>query len=174
MVNGDATNLKANWAGQQIFINLVNSGNTPARAVVIQTGIHDWPEDLPKGYQFPLDNDKIQATVGPKAQYSTDRIISKDAILQNWHGKARIFIWGTIVYRDIFPDDPERLTEFCTEMTHVTAGWITAPKTPPVKGPSLDDLNTTIATAQNNACKEHNCYDEDCYDYQSRIKDMRE
>jgi hypothetical protein len=173
LVGGPTVNPKAEWAGQQMFFNFVNSGNTPARSVVIQMGVHDWPEDLPKGYQFPLDDDKIEATIGPKAQYSTDRNITKSMLEQNWHGKARIFIWGTVIYRDIFPNDAERLTEFCAELTHVTIGWLPSPKPPATPPNDINDPQVGIAALQWQSCKQHNCYDEDCYDYPVRIKDMR-
>jgi len=174
MVGGIAPAANGEWIGQQIFLGLVNSGNTPAGTAVIQTGIHDWPEDLPKGYQFPLDADKTQAAIGPKAPYAVDRVIARSALQGYWRQKTRIFIWGDVLYRDIFKGDPERLTEFCIEITHLTIGWNTTPaKGLPAAPTDIDTPNVGLAGFQWQACKEHNCYDEDCSDYSERIKDMR-
>ena len=162
------------WVGQQIFINVANSGNTPARTVIIKTNMKDWPEDLPEDYQFPLQG-KTEATVAPKGNYATDVTVPAQALEQNWHGKAHIFIWGSVLYRDIFPDEPDHLTEFCAEMTHVTLGWASNAAKHAGVGPiNFYDPDAAMVTFQFQGCKQHNCYDKDCKDYSDRVKDMRQ
>jgi hypothetical protein len=176
-VSGTTTpDLSGKWLSEQIFVNFVNSGDTPTGAVVLRTSIHDWPEDLPKGYQFPLDGEKINATVGPKAPYADPGIIPVAMLAETWKGQAHLFVWGDVAYRDIFPNDPERLSEFCVEITHVTVGWIVPPQNLPGKSPAvpsaLDAPNVQLTGFQWQPCKEHNCYDEDCSDYSDAVKNL--
>src|SRR6266850_4791453 len=57
---------------------------------------------------------------------------------------------------------PPRLTEFCTEMIHIT---IPQSKT----ADDFTDPNMPMAWTLDR-CKEHNCYDTDCKDYSERVK----
>jgi len=160
------------WTGQQIFLSFANSGDTPARKAVIRTNVQDWPEDLPEGYDFPLDPKKVEAVIGPKANYATEMVIDKEKLDQNAHAKGRIFIWGDVMYRDIFPDDPARLSESCIEITYLTVGWVNPPADKSL-ATDIDAPNTQLVGFQSNACKQHNCYDKDCKDYDDRVKDMQ-
>jgi hypothetical protein len=169
--------VKQNWSGQEISLNWGNTGNTPATDAVMQSNSQPWPTDLPKGFEFPLLPAKITSVVGPKGLYGTIVQVPKDTLVATWHGKSRLFFWGAVVYKDVFPDDPDRLSEFCVEMTHITVGSMqpniqaTPPQIPtPI---SIDDLPATIVGAQWQACREHNCYDEGCKDYAERVKEAR-
>jgi hypothetical protein len=166
-----------NWSGQEFSLNWNNSGTTPAKAVVIQNSGEPWPSDLPKGFEFTLRAEKTMAVVGPKGVYGTNITIARDVLVQMWQGKSRLFVWGTAIYKDIFPGDPDRLTEFCAEFTHITIG--VAPQTQmlptkvtPVKL-DIEAPNAAIVGFEWGACREHNCYDQDCKDYSERVKDMR-
>jgi len=61
------------------------------------------------------------------------------------------------------PDDPPRLTEFCTEMIQVSINAV---------GTGLADLNTEVSWTTRQ-CEVHNCYDRDCADYAERVKQAR-
>jgi hypothetical protein len=174
------------WAGQQIFINWTNSGSTPAKDAVIQSNGQPSFTELTKSFDFPLSADKTVAVIGPKGAQNTTVTIQKEVFEQVWQGKARLFVWGTAIYKDIFPNDPDRLSEFCAEITHVTLGYISQPTVPPppVKGAatapiappapiSFNDPNAGLIAFQWQSCRAHNCYDEDCKDYPDRLKDIR-
>jgi hypothetical protein len=71
--------------------------------------------------------------------------------------------FGWVVYDDIFPGDPPRLTEFCTEMIQITIPF----------DADIADAKTRL-TWNIMSCSEHNCYDEECKDYAERIKEARQ
>jgi hypothetical protein len=169
--------IKRTWSGQEFSLNWINTGNTPASEAVIRTNMQAWPTDLPQGFEFPLLQDKTTAVVGPKGTYGTNVQVPKDILTSTWYGKSRIFFWGTVVYRDVFRGDPDRVSEFCVEMTHITVGNMqsnASSKTPQIATPiSIDDPSAAIVVAQWQACREHNCYDEGCKDYSARVKEVR-
>lgn len=177
------SDVSKNWTGQEFSLNWINTGNTPASEAVIQTNGQPWPTDLPKGFEFPLLPEKVTAVVGPKGTYGTNVQLSKDLLASAWSGKSRIFFWGTVVYKDVFPSDPDRVSEFCVEMTHITMGNLPSTSTPldksvqlpqPMPQPfSIDAPTTAIVNAQWQTCREHNCYDEGCKDYSLRVKESR-
>jgi hypothetical protein len=169
------------WTRQEFLLDWTNSGNTPAKAVVIQTGGQPFLGDLPTGFEFPLASPKTATVVGPKAHYATSVHISREMLEQSWKGQGvRLFIWGSVLYKDIFPTDPERLTDFCIELTHLALG-VPSSAPPESRRPdqisaapaSFDNPNATLTGYQWQACKEHNCYDEDCKDYADRVRDLR-
>ena len=71
--------------------------------------------------------------------------------------RQRLFVWGWTTYRDVFWRTPTRLSEFCTEISNVTGGL-------------SDPATANSINWQTNACRTHNCYDEDCVDYQGKTK----
>jgi hypothetical protein len=168
------------WSGQEFLLNWLNSGNTPATGVVIETNAQAWRSSLPEGFDFPeiKDKNKTVAAIGPKSSYGTTSDINKDDLMDAWAGKSRIFFWGSVVYKDVFPGDPDRLSEFCVEMTHVT--FKQAPETnrptPRAGGAAAPDQSVPPAIVggvvgyQWQACREHNCYDQDCKDYFDRVQ----
>jgi len=81
-----------------------------------------------------------------------------------WNNKTKLFLWGDVVYKDVFPGDPERLSENCIEISHLVAVA------------SLGDPNVGLSGVSWKPRPKglHICYDEDCKDYQDRIKDMRQ
>jgi hypothetical protein len=177
------------WAGYEVNLLWNNSGNTPTRWAVIQANGQIWPGDLPKGFDFPLAADKTITVIGPKANYGTSLTIPRNLWVENWHGRNRLFLWGTVLYRDIFPKTPDRLTEFCAEIFHVTTAptpLSIAPQPPVVLRPNsaptqpTSPQTTDIESPRNviggfswKVCLEHSCYDEDCKDYKARGKDMQ-
>jgi hypothetical protein len=168
---------KQGWTAQELSLNWTNTGNTPATDAVIQANGQPWPTDLPKGFEFPLLPEKTTAVVGPKGFYGTNVQVGKDILASAWHAKSRLFFWGAVVYKDAFPGDPDRLSEFCVEMTHITIGSMqpNIPSAPPQIPTtiSIDDQGAAIIGAQWQTCREHNCYDEGCKDYATRVKEAR-
>jgi len=172
------------WSGQEIALMWANAGNTPAKAVVMQQNTQTWRSDLPTGYAFPETRANSLAVIGPKANYGTLVNVSKVDLTDAWQGQSRIFFWGTVLYQDTFPGDADRLSEFCVEMTHVSLNTLvpltpTPPSTPasnsvPQPVQPVQTVPDTLTGFQWQACREHNCYDEDCKDYKAKIKEMRQ
>jgi hypothetical protein len=167
------------WVGQEFALNFINNGNTPASSVVITTSVQAWRTQLPNGYGFPEEKAPALAVIGPKSIYGTLTRVSKDDIMDAWQAKSHLFFWGSVVYKDIFPNDPDRLSEFCIEMTHITfARPAAAPPNPkaPVTSSNVDQppaISGGVIAFQWQACPEHNCYDQDCKDYSARVKNAR-
>jgi hypothetical protein len=159
------------WVGYEIVVFWVNSGSTPAKSIAIQGDVQAWRTDLPAGFAFSENKTNSPAVIGPKASYGINVMVSKTDLLDAWHANAHIFYWGSVLYKDSFQGDPDRLSEFCAEMTHVTLSTST-PQPAPVQPALLTDPDI-LATFQWQACREHNCYDEDCQDYSSKVKTMR-
>ena len=121
------TDQNKNWVSQQFTVNWFNSGIMAAKAATFQQGAKPFLEDLSRTYDFPLEADKTQGVVPPKGQFGTIITLPRAWLEDNWHGKSRIFIWGTAVYKDGFSDDPLRVSEYCTELYNVTVGYTTPP-----------------------------------------------
>jgi hypothetical protein len=168
------------WSSQQFQITWTNSGTLPGKSAIFQQNEEPFYSDLPSGFDFPVGSDKTQGIVGPKGSYTATLTIPRSQLEDNWHGKARIFVWGAAVYKDGFNDDPVRVSEFCTEIYQVTVGYVTPPAQPktvkpvPTPPPAIGAPNTAIVGMSWRSCPRgvHSCYDEDCSDYNERIKDI--
>jgi len=150
--------------GQEIYINWTNSGTTPAKNAVTNVNGEPWPvgTDL-SGFDFHDLNPtaKQPLMIGPKEMSGVRALIPLDLLRNQREGKARVFFWGWIVYDDIFPGDPPRLTEFCTEMIQVAVSSFEKDISDP----------SNLLTWNTQRCPQHNCYDEGCQDYSARIKE---
>ena len=142
----------------QLIVPWENSGTTPTRNAVSQFNWQAWPSELPKGFDFPdlPSLAKRIFVIGPKGVASGPLVIpiaDMDSVRKR---QSRLFVWGWITYHDIFEGTRTRLTEFCTEVTNVTS--------------SVEDITdqTTNISWQSIICPDHNCYDEDCSDYEKR------
>jgi hypothetical protein len=168
------------WLGNEIAVAWANGGNTPAKSMVIRGNVQAWRGNLPEGFGFPENNVNSPAVIGPKSVYGINVTVSKTDLLDAWRGNSRIFFWGSVLYKDVFKGDPDRLSEFCAEMTHVALNPMVTPAPTPTPGqpvpgaPAVDPDTLNLAGFQWQACKEHNCYDDDCKDYASKVKIMRE
>jgi len=178
-VNLTGPDFKA-WVGQEFSLNWVNSGNTPASSIVIQANVQAWRSGLPVDYNFPENRYNTLAAIGPKGIYGTLTRVSKEDLMDTWQAKSHLFFWGSVVYKDIFPKDPDRLSEFCVEMTHVTFASPTVNQTPPqggavppTTGQTLLPIGEGVVAFQWQACAEHNCYDQECKDYSERVRSAR-
>lgn len=152
--------------GQEVVMNLENTGPTPARSVVAFSNQQTWRGDLPEGFDFhdlnPIPTNMPINVIGPRQVLPIKIVVPLDNFIATHNGTERQFFWGWAVYKDAFPDTPDRLTEFCVEMIQVA--WDT-------KKP-VTDLSNVIAW-NTQQCRQHNCYDQDCKDYDARIKEAR-
>jgi hypothetical protein len=87
------------------------------------------------------------------------------------HGGVAVHIWGRIVYRDVFPDTPSRLTEFCRQIVDATPLRIGTDDL--LLNPESMEFETNVpclASCSGENCPDpHNCYDEECPDYEERL-----
>jgi hypothetical protein len=144
--------------GLQFFVELENSGTTPTRSAFAQSNFQAWRTPLPKGFAFEdltKTEKRISMSIGAKASALNGPLfVDIDTINDAIQKKSFLFFWGWIIYHDIFKGTPTRLTEFCCQLD-------------PIRVTGNPD-KTIIWTVS--ACVEHNCFDEDCSDYQTRIK----
>ena len=148
------------WVNQQVMVMWSNSGTTPAKEAIARVSWGPWNGEMPSGFGFP-DNTDVPprpGVVGPKATYGVPLVLGIDSFREVRDGKSHLFLWGWTTYRDIFPKDPKRLTEFCVEITNVTSTKV-----------DMSDPAGDISW-QSIECREHNCYDDDCTDYDLRTR----
>ncbi len=148
------------WVNEQVLAAWENSGTTPATNGSSSFNGESWPHDLPKEFDFP-DGSIRPFVLGPKGIGSTPVIVSTqelDAVRRN---KSRLFLWGWVLYHDVFPNTTKHLSEFCVELTNVI----------PLNPAKVDFTDPTAEFSwQTTTCPRHNCYDQDCPDYEQRVK----
>jgi len=147
--------------------NFVNDGTTPAIDVSNIFNLEEIPNGLTEERFIGNLKDVAKArknigTIGPKGQHTIgplfkteDFVLSGNTMdfknverLKAFKQTRDIYAWGWVTYRDIFPDTPIHLTEFCQHLA----------------GISLNPQDKTISVYFNN-CSEHNCTDKYCKDY---------
>lgn len=145
------------------YAMLENSGTTPA----IDKIQHFTGSNKVKGK--PSEDDFIGKApdiiiggeVGPRAPFNLGRYIVGDDFMlggfplssittekfDKWFSARKIFFWGWIGYRDVFPKTYPHITEFCEWVDEVAANVHWTPR---------------VGFEQ---CSEHNCTDKHCGDY---------
>lgn len=133
-----------------------NSGNTPVPKGMVRVGHGFFDSGLPAHFDYPIDPGELAFTSPPKQTTVIDYNFPIDDEIKIRDRTARYFIWGTVVYRDIFPDSPVHVTEFCMEvqgLLRVGAGKV-----------DVTDPNMTTIF-KGSGCGTHTCYDQQCPDY---------
>ena len=157
-----ANNIGGKVAQRLIPLGWENSGTTPMIQGVAYLGHRKSPDDVPAGFDYPLDHPEgVKFQVPPRGAKAIDDVISVDDLNAIQKHTSRYFVYGTLVYRDIFPDSPVRITEFCTEITYILHSGSGEP--------DFTDPNMQVGFKTGD-CKEHNCYDDFCLDYKSFAK----
>jgi hypothetical protein len=157
----------------QITANWENSGITPATDVVGSFRIEELP-NAPSGETFIKPEGALNSSIyiGPKGRLQQG--IQKPLSFFTGGGglsdirkynieklpplrtHQRIFVWGWIFYRDVFPNTKPHLTEFAQEITGIASAVNRSEPGASVK--------MTLA-----ACDQHNCVDDYCADYDKII-----
>ncbi len=78
------------------------------------------------------------------------------------HFNRHLFVWSWVYYRDIFPKTRPHVTELCNQLTEINL--ITQNYNPIPDQPTAGNFNFSYA-----GCRNHNCDDEQCKDYQEII-----
>jgi hypothetical protein len=148
-------------AGIEFLIGWQNSGTTPTKRALGRANRQLWPSEMPKSFDFKdmAGGNTIPTVIGPKASVRHSLIVPIGDLLDIQRRNHHLYFWGWMVYQDIFPGSPIRLTEFCGEITNFRADK-----------QDLADPSIAFAWDVVPCPVPHNCYDEDCADYRDRIK----
>ena len=158
VVHGGKMTENGKWKNEILLVNWENSGNTPIWHGVLHTEPHELTSELPEGFDFSdTGNESRNIYIGARDKAQTGVVMPVAYFDQAKTGKAHIFVWGWLRYRDIFfPKSPQHVHEFCVELMNV-------------KPDPTDPTGTDIIWVTAN-CAEHNCDDEDCADYKTHLK----
>lgn len=97
-----------------------NGGNTQTvdAKINVNSALRDKP--LPEGFDFPYTAEHVFTLIGAHQTVgASNAVISDDNLLLVQKGKKFFYIWGTITYRDVFPNTPEHVTEFCAQIGRI-------------------------------------------------------
>jgi hypothetical protein len=151
---------------------------------------HELFEKMAGDYEFPdVDGSPAKLLfIGPNTNSATYMSVLVDTLIAAVDRKQRMFIWGWATYDDVFEGTPQRLTEFCSEIS-ITFTERAARVAPPEQNPAAAALLAlqapqvdlippvrsrvglqTDVRMESETCDRHNCYDEDCPNYQQRTK----
>ena len=145
-----------------------NSGNTPATGVIQFFAFKELNHE-PSEEEFidfkELPPEAHVTFLGPKATMDSTLITMNESFSNQFLGLSSdtktasgYAGWGFVAYRDVFKGTAIRLTEFCEQLDHVSS-------------PDNHSIDPTFIF---NPCKQHNCIDEFCSDYQSVVKLVKE
>ena len=140
-----------------------NVGPTPASDVMHYFGAEELPGGLTEDRFIGTEISEVKGSlsaIGPRQPFALGPAFKDDNFVFGGKRPERItatdvltrgvFFWGWLFYKDILPDTKAHLTEFCQQMTGVTAN---VTKSPPEFSLYFGD------------CRQHNCQDERCNDY---------
>jgi hypothetical protein len=128
--------------------------------------------ELPAAVPIPSNLEKTTPknprpfNLGPKTNGLIGMVIPIERLARVERGETKIVMWRTFVYREVFSDTPNRLTEFCFEINRVLVNGT------PAKDTSVPDIADPSQGVKINAdtCIAHNCYDENCPNYNDVAK----
>jgi hypothetical protein len=116
-----------------------NGGNTQTvdAKINVNSALRDQP--LPDDFDFPYKGEYGLTLIGAHQTIgaSNAHILDEDLLLVR-RGQKFFYIWGTITYRDVFPDTPERVTEFCTQISRVFGNPLDPRETGNPKGTTVE------------------------------------
>jgi hypothetical protein len=140
----------------------INEGSTPTRNAISRVNWVALPIELPSNFGF-ADIETVQDrqfVIAPRnVAYGTESV-PISFIDEARQGQAHLYVWGWMVYHDVFKGTPARLNEFCEELTDIKS--------------SVNDISDPSAniTWELSLCTvPHNCSDEECLDYKQKTKD---
>jgi hypothetical protein len=145
-----------------------NSGTTPAIKVLNYFSIDQVPPDQISSFPFMV-KPGIQfqwSVVGPKATETAGTLFEPEDFWTPVNKGVHIYFWGWRLYRDIFPDTPTHLTEFCYEVSGVSKIPPSGLRQPNIEKALKENIPETFAFIQ---CPRHNCSDKDCEDYDALL-----
>lgn len=110
---------EANMVTRNIQIEWINAGQTPALQSMAQADWRDFPEGLPKDFDFPLaitGDNSGPSTIGPGQRIfcSSDRRFPQWLISRVAQKQTEVILWSAVEYVDVF-GEPRR-SEFASKL----------------------------------------------------------
>ena len=99
-----------------------NWGTTPTRHMLTHASAGNYPQGLPKDFDFPdvweegAPHVSTPVAVGPRGKTGVGTTLQAGFVRALQSHQARIYFWGWTKYHDIFKDTPEHVTLFCYEL----------------------------------------------------------
>jgi hypothetical protein len=125
-----------------------NTGNTPTATCKIYVGYEPTIEPLDfNQHQFivPSSVQFAQVTIAPNSVLLGDQAnIPVAKVIQIRNGECRLYVWGSAVYKSVFPGSQNYETRFCVQVTEVT-GDLTVPVSPT----NLSEIRTKVVGPYN-------------------------
>jgi hypothetical protein len=128
-----------------VAITFENTGNTPARNLVVDISTCAIVGELPQDFSYPsfAKSPGFPGLIGPRAGSQSVLLLHDGILGEIFSRKRNFFVWGTVTYDDIF--GASRRTQFCFRYNgYVLRNDGTIEKT--IFGPG----------------ERHNCDDENC------------
>lgn len=127
-----------------------NTGNTPAVGAISVVAANEQEEEITE-QEFVGSVPEVivrqpVSAIGPKIPFTSVFMHLPESFADSVE-KPR-YIWGWVLYRDIFPDTKPHVTEFCYRVTKIE---------------KIDIINYSFEKIR--PCTHHNCIDEFCDDY---------
>lgn len=130
-----------------------NAGNTPAVGVLVLSGsavftteiTQAWFMGKTRGSPTPT----TMASIGPRQSWESQATHQPEAFATEDLEYPR-YVWGWLLYKDVFPNTKVHVTEFCFKSTSIT--------------PTGSDYDFAATV-----CNGHNCVDEFCDDYSAMV-----
>jgi len=95
-----------------------NSGQTPARNMMVNFNFRSFPNQMPGDFDFPDSRPADRDVIGPRAILTLPGMdIPAAEIEVGFSQKLRWYIWAWVEYDDIFEGTPRHRTEYCCEVT---------------------------------------------------------
>ena len=160
-IAGTRVVINSRIAAMGFTLRFQNTGVTPGRSLLARSNVQIWPTIMTESFDFTGETYSPGGTsfVLPGRQATQELRLPIQDLIDAMTRSRHLYFWGWVGYRDVFPGTPARLTEFCVELVGITAtaADLTAPST---------DFRWTMIPCP----IPHNCYDENCDDYQNRIE----
>jgi hypothetical protein len=149
----------------QISITMKNSGTTPTKWAVMHFNFEPGLHPMPNNFDFTdkwsgTSHVNVRTVVGAEGTLITSPMIIEAPFVKavtEGKGTVVIYFWGWVRYRDIFPNTLEHLSEYCFELTGFN-------------GNPFDQNPNASVRMQTASFERHNCYDEECPDYNEKIR----
>ncbi len=128
-----------------------NSGSTPTKGMTTHYSYEpsiSSPKDLYIDKWDGRPHKQTSGYVAPKGFSYSEPINLAFPLVESWaHSRTRVYMWGWIRYRDVFPNTPIHVTRYCW---YVNLSVIPGP----------NNTSNFISDAHN--CEKGNCADEEC------------
>ncbi len=164
----------------QFFPTWENAGDTTATKVVTAFYLDHLSSEPDEERFVGNETDYPRFEIGPRAKQSGSMKIVPDSFIQESRTDIRpassvpenkkIFAWGWLAYRDVLPDTDPHLTEFCRHLAQMLYGRLSSPEAAKALGTDFSPNVAIVAGWE--GCKEHNCTDKDCKDYDRIINSI--